>query len=609
MAFSGTSPLNSPSEFSIAHTGFSSIAVAGGEITYSASSVSFEDAILVSALSGNPTDNCYVGVEYASLSGPVAPPYYVAPCFIDSTSANNYVALFISQDNPLAASNCQIWVTIAGTTTKINFSSVLASFDGAPPSKYAINVSASVASLYGFVSGSWVLVGSVDCSAFFSTATFETWNAGLIIFGQDSVSNITVDQFFWGPSSDISGSIAVPNVVGDDTPTAESALAAANLTTGTITTVANAAPVGNVVSQSPTAGTLVVALAPVNLVVSAGLATGIVPNIINTSSTEVAPGILEAAGFTVGRITFVDSVLIIPGNVVTQFPTAGTVLPLGSPVSMQVSTGPGPVVVPYIIGDDTTDASDAILAVGLVVGAVGTRSSLTVPIGEVLAQNPQGGTPVSSGSVVSYTLSSGPAIPPPAFDWNATVISQFANSPTLLQLCSNVAGYLDQTANFAQFIEFIWNIDTAQGFGLDILGRIVNVSRLLQIPTSALYVGFQDGSSSGPGPGWDVQPFSAGGTWFTPVSATESYLLQDEPYRQLILTKALANILNTTVPAFNQLLQKLFPGRGNPYVTTSGVMEMEFVFDFALTPIELAILQQSGAVPVPPGVSFTIIVP
>jgi len=122
-------------------------------------------------------------------------------------------------------------------------------------------------------------------------------------------------------------------------------------------------------------------------------------------------------------------------------------------------------------------------------------------------------------------------------------------------------------------------------------------------------VGFQDGSSSGPGVGWDVQPFSAEGTWYSPQSATQTYELEDEPYRQLVLAKALANISRSTVPVFNQILQRLFPGRGNPYVVNDGSMNFKYVFDFDLTPIELAILNQSGVLPVPPGVSFTIVVP
>lgn len=395
-----------------------------------------------------------------------------------------------------------------------------------------------------------------------------------------------------------------PNVVGLDLAAAETIITTDGLTVGTITNVVSTAPIGQVLTQSPAAGATVTAGEPVDLTVSEGF---LVPDVTNTSATLVAPGIITGAGFVVGSVTHVPSVLVIPGNVISQSPAGGTYATGATPIDLVVSTGREGVFVPYITGDSGTDANTAITSIGLTVGAVSFAPSDTVPAGHVISQNPQGGTPVASGVLVSYVLSTGVPVVSSTFDVRRTVISQYANSPTLLQLVDSFAGYVEQSANFANFYSFVWNVDTAQGFGLDIWGRIVNVSRLLIIPTSARYVGFQDGT--GPGVGTDVEPFSADGTWYVPGAGTEAYLLEDAPYRQLILTKALANIVNTTVPAFNKLLQNLFPGRGNPYVITSGVMAMEFHFDFTLTPIELAILEQSGAVPVPPGVSFTIVTP
>lgn len=331
-----------------------------------------------------------------------------------------------------------------------------------------------------------------------------------------------------------------------------------------------------------------------------------VPNVANLS-LPLATAAITSAGFVLGYVGQQYDPLTIPGNVDAQNPAAGTYAYLGTPVNVTLSLGLGPVVVPDVIGDTAAAATAAINTVGLIVNATSTAPSLLYPAGEVIAQNPQGGTAVAQGSYVSYVVSSGPPSATELFDFESTVISQYANSPTIQQLCANMNAYVDQTQNFANFYSFVWNIDTAEGFGLDILGRIVGVSRLLQIPTGALYVGFQDGT--GPGTATDVQPFGQQGTWYTRIASSEAYLLDDGSYRKLILTKALSNIVNTTIPAFNQLLQNLFPGRGNPYVTTSGVMAMNFHFDFALTPIELAILEQSGAVPVPPGVSFTITTP
>lgn len=183
-----------------------------------------------------------------------------------------------------------------------------------------------------------------------------------------------------------------------------------------------------------------------------------------------------------------------------------------------------------------------------------------------------------------------------------TIISQYANSPTLVALVQNMNEYVDPAANFEAFYNLVWNVDTAQGFGLDIWGRIVGVSRLLRIPANQETLGF-DTSSFPP----DWAPFNQG-TWHTGANVTQAYLLPDNLYRTLILTKALANIVATTAASINQLLRNLFPGRGRAYVLDNGGMSMTFLFEFSLTSAEYAILTLSGALPHPAGVMFNVIV-
>ncbi len=77
-------------------------------------------------------------------------------------------------------------------------------------------------------------------------------------------------------------------------------------------------------------------------------------------------------------------------------------------------------------------------------------------------------------------------------DVERTIISQYGNSPTILQLVQNMNAYLDPRADFDAFFDYVWNVDTAQGFGLDIWGRIVNIRRELQIPDAPVYFGFND---------------------------------------------------------------------------------------------------------------------
>lgn len=183
-----------------------------------------------------------------------------------------------------------------------------------------------------------------------------------------------------------------------------------------------------------------------------------------------------------------------------------------------------------------------------------------------------------------------------------TVISQYANSPTLLRLIHNMDEYIDPRANMQAFYDFVWNVDTAQFWGLDIWGRIVGVSRLLQIPGNDPIVGFDNADVPK-----DWAPMSQG-RFAREGEVTTSYKLPDDAYRVLVLTKALANIAATTAPALNQLLRNLFPGRGKAYVRDLGNMAMQFVFNFTLTTVEYAILTQSGVLPHPAGVFYSVVV-
>jgi hypothetical protein len=185
-------------------------------------------------------------------------------------------------------------------------------------------------------------------------------------------------------------------------------------------------------------------------------------------------------------------------------------------------------------------------------------------------------------------------------DVERTIISQYGNSPTLLALIHGMNAHLDPRADFDAFFDFVWNVDTAQGFGLDIWGRIVNIGRELQLSGSPLYFGFSE-ALPGSFP-FNEQPFYDGS-----APATQTYLLADDAYRTLILVKALANISSTNAPSLNRVLQNLFINRGRCYANDLGGMQMRYTFEFLLTEFEFAILTQSGALPRPAGVGLSLL--
>lgn len=186
-----------------------------------------------------------------------------------------------------------------------------------------------------------------------------------------------------------------------------------------------------------------------------------------------------------------------------------------------------------------------------------------------------------------------------AFNVWKTVLSQYANSPILNQLILNMDSYLDQTINFQSFYDLVMNVDTAQGYGLDVWGRIVNVSRTLSVTTTETYLGFEEA-------GAPAQPFNQA-PFFAGEQISDNFVLTDTAYRTLIFAKALANICDGSIPAINQILLNLFPNRGNCYVIDGLDMTMTYKFEFVLSSVELAIIAQSGALPKSTGVSASVV--
>lgn len=179
------------------------------------------------------------------------------------------------------------------------------------------------------------------------------------------------------------------------------------------------------------------------------------------------------------------------------------------------------------------------------------------------------------------------------FDVRQTIVSQYQNSPIIGTLIDNLAQCIDPTTNFDAFYNLIWNLDTAVGYGLDLWGRIVGVGRVLYLPVDGDFLGWSEAT--------DAESFGSG-IWYAGSQTTSNFALTDDAYRLLIFAKAALNITDGSIPAINRILMALFPGYGNCYVSDDGNMELTYVFGATLSPVDLAIVSQSGAIPKPIGV-------
>lgn len=184
-----------------------------------------------------------------------------------------------------------------------------------------------------------------------------------------------------------------------------------------------------------------------------------------------------------------------------------------------------------------------------------------------------------------------------------TILSQYSNSPTLDAMITSYAEAMDLTEDFDNFYDMIWNVLTAEGYGLDCWGRIVNVSRTVPVvivggpPT----FGFNE-------PGNDWQPWNQA-PFFSGSGSSATVTMTDAQFRPVVLAKAATNIWDGSIPGWNSILLGLFSGRGTPHVADNQNMSVTLTFPFALTTLDLGIVQQSGCLPQPAGVAINLSYP
>ena len=150
----------------------------------------------------------------------------------------------------------------------------------------------------------------------------------------------------------------------------------------------------------------------------------------------------------------------------------------------------------------------------------------------------------------------------------ATVASQYLQSPTMGLWLEAFNDWLDPSPIIDEFFASEWDLDTATGYGLDVLGRIIGANRNLT------------------------------------VSGVGVVTLSDPIYRVMLNAKALANISDGSILSLNNILMTLFPSGGNSYVVDNQDMTMAITLGFTPNKAQSAIL--STVFPVPAGVVITV---
>ena len=163
-----------------------------------------------------------------------------------------------------------------------------------------------------------------------------------------------------------------------------------------------------------------------------------------------------------------------------------------------------------------------------------------------------------------------------------TILSQYSASPHILQLTHDFELRIAPAPDIDTFFEKVFDIETAQGWGLDNWGRILGVPRGVQVATTDWFGYYGSGLQP-----WNNAP------WFNDQQATNNYPLTDEAYRKLLLYKAAANIGDASAASINRLLSQIFPTYD--HVVDNLDMTIRAVFNDYLEPVEIGILNTYGA--------------
>jgi hypothetical protein len=175
-------------------------------------------------------------------------------------------------------------------------------------------------------------------------------------------------------------------------------------------------------------------------------------------------------------------------------------------------------------------------------------------------------------------------------NYRDTLLAQYANSPTITALVDYADQWFAPDDTLDALYDNVINVMTAQGFGLDIWGRIVGVGRELNIPVPGGFFG------------WNDLGFGQG-VFYSGVSSSTMFSLSDDAYRRVILATAAANISPGTVPSINAILRMLFGAR--VWCQDNYDMTMTIVTNGTLDVTETAILN-AGIIPRPAGVQLIV---
>ncbi len=198
--------------------------------------------------------------------------------------------------------------------------------------------------------------------------------------------------------------VVVPPVVGEQFDVAKTQLLNKGFQVHELTTTSNHPP-NSVFAQNPVGGAKADKSSTVTLTVSTGPGNTSVPA-VEGQPLAAAQRAIQQAHLKVGQVQQQSSTQVTSGDVISTSPTAGQTVPRNTSVEIFVSSGKPLVTVPDVTGQSQDSARSALQAAGFQVTTSTKPSSATA--GNVISQDPAGGTDAASGSTVSLVIATTP---------------------------------------------------------------------------------------------------------------------------------------------------------------------------------------------------------
>ncbi len=217
---------------------------------------------------------------------------------------------------------------------------------------------------------------------------------------------------FGRPLPDFGATLAVGNYVGETDAQAEQQAVNDGLRTQIFHSTSDTVPLAHVIRQNPAPGTKVAKSSVVELFISNGLPTLGLRDVRGFSALD-AESILEDDKFRVRLMPKYDNAP--KGSVIDERPSAGSRVREGSSITLIVSNGPEPTLLPNFVGMPVDRAQSIAARLGI---TLDTAQQVVIP-GEpsntIASQDPPPGQSIARGAVVHVAVNTfSPVVQPNA---------------------------------------------------------------------------------------------------------------------------------------------------------------------------------------------------